>query len=340
MENTMQLSEFEHFRDLLLERKSNLTEWLDTAGASPRDDIRKVRALLGQIKDAIDRIEGESFGECTDCHGEMEHDRLEVQPVRQVCLDCLSDVEKAALESDLYLASKIHRALLPKTVPVVEGFDIKVQSLAARDIGGDYYDFIPGSDGQSTKVFIADAMGKGLPGGLLISNLQGALRVLSSDPNARGRLVEKLNQWLCRNVPVTKFVSLACVCLENTDEEETRIAYTNAGHCLPILVRKDGSVEELAVTGGVLGVHEEFIYEEKSVNFYSGDLLLLYTDGITEAENSDGEFFEEDRVIEIVKAQRKESPETILDHLIKAVHDFSGNGKMADDITAIILRKK
>lgn len=150
------------------------------------------------------------------------------------------------LEEDLYLASKIHRALLPQTIPEIEGFEVEVRSLAARNIGGDYYDFLPGADSQTFRVVIADVMGHGLPAGLLMSNLQGALRILSSDIGVPGPLVTRLNQWLCRNVPVTKFVSMVCLNLEKTSGKETQVTYTNAGHCLPILIRSDGSGALLA----------------------------------------------------------------------------------------------
>lgn len=336
----MELSDLEHFRDLLVERRQNLEEWLNSARPAHKNDARKVQLLLAQIKEALDRIENESFGDCTTCLGEIELHRLEVQPVRQICLDCITKEEKTELEEDLYLASKIHRALLPQTTPKIEGLELDVRSLAARNIGGDYYDFLPGNDNQTLRVVIADAMGKGLPAGLLMSNLQGALRILSSDIDSPGPLTARLNQWLCRNVPMTKFVSLACLNLEMTDNTETQVTYTNAGHCQPILIRKDGTVERFAVTGGILGVHEEFTYDEEVLTLLSGDLLMLFTDGITESENGDGDMFEEDRLIDFIRKHRRNSPGNILDGLIKEVLDFSGTSQVADDLTAIILLKK
>ncbi len=183
-------------------------------------------------------------------------------------------------------------------------------------------------------------MGKGLPAGLLMSNLQGALRILSSDIASIKLLVEKLNSWLCRNVPVTKFVSLVCLELDRVDAVETRVTYSNAGHCPPILIRKNGDVERLGVTGGVLGVHEKFAYEEHNQILNSGDLVMLYTDGIVEAEDCDGQLFDESRLIEFIRANRAAPAANILDNLILQICEFSGRKQADDDLTAILLRKK
>jgi serine phosphatase RsbU (regulator of sigma subunit) len=269
----------------------------------------------------------------------VEHYRLEVQPATEVCLDCISKQEQTQLEEELFLASKIHRALLPQSVEQVEGFEVKAISLAARTIGGDYYDFLPSANGESTRVVIADVMGKGLPAGLLMSNVQGALRILAEEIESPGLLVARLNRWLCRNVPVTKFISLACVSLPTRSGQQGRIAYTNAGHSPPLLFRKDRMVESLEPTGGVLGVHEDFTYEERSLEMSQGDLLLLYTDGVSEAENQQGEMFEEKRLIEFIRRRSASSLEIILDSLIDKVREFSGKKELGDDFTVISIRK-
>ncbi len=336
----MQVSDLEHFRDLLDERKQALAEWLNSAASVRRDDIKNVQLLLTQIKDALDRVDNLSYGDCSICHGEIELHRLEVQPARRVCLDCITDDEKTALEEDLYLASKIHRALLPQAIPEIGGFEVGVRTRAARDIGGDYFDFLPDANGLRSRVVIGDAMGKGMPAGLLMSNLQGALRILSSEVGSPSSLMTRLNQWLCRNVPITKFVSLLCVSLEPASDSETRLVYANAGHCPPILMRSEGSVERLEATGGVLGVHEGFTYEERSVALFPGDILTLYTDGITEMVNTRGEMFEEERLIQFLSRHRTDSTEAIVDKLIEEALDFSGNSQADDDLTVIVLLKR
>ncbi len=336
----MRLSEFEHFRDILLDQQRHLTEWLNTPALARVDDADRVRRLLAQIKEALIRIENSTYGQCTVCHGEVEHERLEIQPVTQICLECISAIERAKLEEDIFLASKIHRALLPQTQPVLEDIEIQTRSLAAGSVGGDYYDFLARTGDHVDRIVIGDVMGKGIHAGLLMSNLQGAMRILSTQFESPGPLLARLNTWMCRNIPVTKFISLVLIELSPGNDRETQVTYTNAGHPPPILIRDNGQVERFEVTGGILGVHEAFTYEERDVSLAPGDLLLLYTDGIVEAENPHGDQFEDHRLIEFVQKRRGDAPGTIVDDLLQHVRDFTDSPQPTDDMTAILLRMK
>jgi sigma-B regulation protein RsbU (phosphoserine phosphatase) len=294
---------------------------------------------LGEIKNALGRIEEHSFGACKVCQGELELHRLEVQPVLRVCLDCISAEEKTQLEEELFLASKIHRALLPQNVERIDGFDIAVKSLAARVVGGDYYDFLPSTDGGLVRVVIADTMGKGLPAGLVMSNLQGAMRILASEIESPAALLTSLNHWLCRNIPVESFVSLTCIGLRSQADGSTELIQANAGHCPSIVVRADGSVELLEATGTFVGVHEDFGYTEERLALSPGDLLVLYTDGVTEAESPHDEMFGDERLIEFVRTRRSDSVKEIIEDLTNEILVFSDRPDMADDFTVMALRK-
>lgn len=331
--------ELEHFKDLLADRADSITAWLEAGGFRNDNDVQKVYSLLTQIKDAIVRIENKTYGICTVCEGNIETHRLEIQPAATVCLDCISDQEKKQLEEELHLASKIHRALLPQAIERIDGFEVVAKSIAARTVGGDYYDFLPGSSEGGARVIIADVMGKGLPAGLLMSNVQGALRILADDLESPQMLISRLNRWFCRNVQVTKFVSMACVALKSLPSGKAELTYTNAGHCPPILLRRDGMVEILEPTGGVLGVHEAFSYEERRLQIGIGDLLVLYTDGVTEAESKRGEQFGESRLNDIICGHRTVSIEAIPELLLNEVQRFSGHHELDDDFTIIGLRK-
>ena len=335
----MTVSELEHFRDLLLERENLLTGLLDSLTEKSEDEARKVRELVAQIRNALLRVEEHSFGTCEICRGEVELYRLEAQPALQVCLSCISDHERKQLEDELFVASKIHRALLPQTVRAIEGFDLSIRSQAAGNVGGDYFDVLPTSDGL-VRIVIADTMGKGLPAGMLMSNLQGALRVLAEDIQSPAPLVKKLNGWLCRNVPVTKFVSLTCIAVGPTSAPQAELAYTNAGHCPAVLVRSDGSVSRLVTTGGVLGVHEAFAYEERRIQMHPDDLLVLFTDGASEATNEKDEMFGEDRLVDYVRSNRSLPCEKLVDSLVGEVHSFAGSTVLEDDCTILALRRQ
>ena len=332
----MTVAELEHFRDLLIAREENL-KILRDATLLDQDHTLKVQALLMEIKEALERIEIKAFGICRICHGEVEKERLEIQPAEEVCLDCISRKDQALLEEDLHLASKVHRALLPQAVARIDGFEVVVRSLAARIIGGDYYDFLPGKQDNSTRIVIADTMGKGLPAGLLMSNVQGALRILADDIPSPATLISRLNQWLCRNVPVTKFISLFCLNVNNGSEGE--FSYVNAGHCPPVMFRSNGDIERFQPTGAVLGVTEEFAFQEGISIFHPGDLMLLYTDGVTDAVNTRGEMFEELRVLDYVSRHLDKSPADIVQGLLEEIRAFSGKSDFEDDLTVVALRR-
>ncbi len=337
----MTTAELSHFREVLIDRNKLLLDWIDSPAANDESQISLVQELLNQVKDALGRVESKSFGVCgaNDCTAEIEVHRLEIQPANEVCIDCLSKEQQTLLQEEMFLASKIHRALLPQSIPQIDGFDVAVKSIAASAVGGDYFDFLPESGKSSIRVIIADSMGKGMPAGLLMSNFQGALRILAEDIASPGALVTRLNQWLTRNVPVTKFITLICLRLENPDANITDFTYTNAGHFPGITISADGAVSKLEATGTVMGVHEEFTFEESRARLGAGDLALLYTDGVTEASSPDGEMFEESRLLDYLLAHRTNSSADLIDGLLAEVRRFTQRDELDDDLTLIALRK-
>lgn len=328
-----------HFRTLLREREHMLTDYLSALGDEHRHEADKISGLLREIERAVERVDKGTFGTCVVCKDDVEYDRLEVQPVREICLGCITPEELTLLEEELSIASKIHRALLPHQVERIPGYEFAVKALAARTVGGDYYDFLRHDRSGDVKVVIADSMGKGIPASLLMSNLQGALRVLAEDIDSPALLVSRLNWWLCRNVPVSKFISLACVELQ-PEAGATTVRLANAGHCPVLVVRPDGEVESHDSTGGVLGVHEGFSYEEKSIRLDPDDTLLLYTDGVTEALDSSGAFFDQARLEAFCASHRSDPVAAFVENLLGAIRRFSGKESLDDDLTVIALRKK
>ncbi len=336
----MQNSEIEQFRDMLLLRGQNLNDWLNSGAAGRGGNANKVRELLQQIRRALERIENDAFGVCKICHGEIEKGTLECHPETEICIDCLSHAEKEALEGDLKTAGKIQRAFMPQSLPQIPDFSVAARWYPASQVGGDYYDFLPCGGDVLSRVIIADAMGKGISGSLVISSLHGALRVLSADIHSPGELLQRLNHWLCRNVPITKFISMVCLCLEDVDREKTTLTFANGGHPQPLLVRANGTIEQLEATGGVLGVHEGFDYFEGKTYLATGDLLLLYTDGVTELTDRRGEMFGEEQLMSFVADHRNESVENITENLVAELLTFAGStNQFDDDLTLVCLRK-
>jgi len=335
----MTVLELEHFRNILVEREHLLHELFDEPDACCPEDLDKVRTLLTDIKEAVGRVENGSYGTCKVCKEGVELHRLEVQPAEEICLGCITSEERGKLEEELFLASKIHRALLPQSFEKIEGFEMGVRSKAARIIGGDYYDFLAAPNSGDMRIIVADTMGKGLPAGMVMSNVQGALRIFSETIDSPSELIGRLNQWLCRNIPVTKFVSLTCASLEQGSNASNRMIFTNAGHPPGLLIRKNGKIDWLSSNGGVLGVHAGFRYEERSLEIKSGDLLTLYTDGVTEASNSNEIMFGENRLAEFVLENRNLEIDMMLDKLQTEILRFSGRHDYEDDFTILALRK-
>lgn len=337
----MTIADLEHFRNLLVERRQNIVDWLEGPDAARAEEIHKAQELLDEIRSALARVENHSYGTCVVCKDEVELHRLEVQPLARVCLGCISEEERDRLEDDLFLANRIYRALLPQTATEIDGFDVAVRLAEARYVGGDYFDFLPPSAGAPAhRIVVADIMGKGIAAGLMMSNVQGALRLLAERHSSPAALVGDLNQWFCRNIPVTKFVSLVCLAVECTGNGPARLVYANAGHCSPILVRRSGSLETLQQTGAVIGVREDFCYTEAETTLDSGDLLVLYTDGIVEAASPEGDMFNEDRLMGFLQPRRSHELTTLLADLITNVKAFAVKAQLEDDYLALALRKK
>jgi phosphoserine phosphatase RsbU/P len=240
--------------------------------------------------------------------------------------------EEAAEQRELAEALKIQKRLLPQQVPQIDGWELAVSWQPASGVGGDCFDAIR-FDHSRLALTIADVVGKGIPAALLMSNLQAAVRAFACEAVEPQALCHQVNRILCGNIAEGRFISfLYCV----LDAAAGVLTYTNAGHYLPILVRADGSVERLGAGGPVLGVIEDAEYEQAQVNVASGDRIVLFTDGLTEARNAADEEFGEQRLIDAAVAHRACSAPAIQARLDEAVAAFTG-GPMQDDATLIVL---
>jgi phosphoserine phosphatase RsbU/P len=231
-------------------------------------------------------------------------------------------------------ARRIQRKLLPATMPQLDGWELATSWQPAAGVGGDCFDAI--SFGPSRLgVSIADVVGKGIPAALLMSNLQAAVRAFATDASQPADLCQQVNRILCGHIAEGRFISFF-YCL--VDNDEGTLTFANAGHYPPILVRADGSVERLATGGAVLGVFPDGTYEQGQVAIHSGDRLVLYTDGITDACTSETseEDFGEDRLLALVVANRTCSAPALQSRLAEAVATFS-NGHFQDDATLIVM---
>jgi sigma-B regulation protein RsbU (phosphoserine phosphatase) len=236
-------------------------------------------------------------------------------------------------EEESLEAREIQRSLLPSTIPQIAGYDISAITQPVHFIGGDYYNIVRISDTQ-TAFCIADVAGKGLPGALLMSNLQAALKPLIREDMQPHELCGRLNRILCDIMPATKFITFFYGVL---DSSKNRFTYCNAGHNPPLLVRANGSSCELENSGAILGKFSNWNYTQTVLNLSHGDTLLLFTDGVVEAFDEHDELFGERRLLQLMRDLAHSKAGTLQTALLNAVSNHCG-GKFQDDATMIVLQ--
>jgi len=230
-------------------------------------------------------------------------------------------------------AREIQKRLLPSAIPQIDGYDIAAITQPVHFIGGDYYDMVRISNTQ-TAVCIADVAGKGLPGALLMSNLQAALKPLMREEIQPHELCSRLNRILCDIMPADKFISLFYGVLDNS---KNCLTYCNAGHNPPLLMRTDGTSDELQSSGAILGQFPNWNYAQRELFLNHGDTLVLFTDGLVEACNEQYEPFGESRLLQITRELAGSGAIKLQRTLLDAVANHCG-GKFQDDVTMIVLR--
>ena len=234
-------------------------------------------------------------------------------------------------EQELERAREIQQSLLPKEIPQLPGFEVAGAWQPASTVSGDYYDVLRLGD-HRLGICIADVVGKGVSAALLMANVQAAVRAFASDSESPAQVCAKVNILLHENIATGKFVTFLYGIL---DGETHTFQYCNAGHLYPILV-SGGSVRMLEQGGAVLGVFPEWIYEDSSVELRTGDRLLLFTDGITEASDADGREFEETSIATFAKANSTLSAKELNSRLLAKVTAFC-DAQFRDDATLLVI---
>lgn len=236
-------------------------------------------------------------------------------------------------QKDLETARDIQQRLLPQNLPQVAGLEIAATWQPSREVGGDYYDALDFGNGR-LGLAIADVAGKGMTAALLMSNLQATFRALAGPDQPPQELCRKLNQVLSGNLPETRFITLFYGAL---DAPSGRLTFSCAGHCPGLLVRAGGEVERLAEGGPFLGLLPDSQYAQGEKSLRSGDILLMFTDGVPEAQNHAEVQFGDRRIAELAAAFRHEPAQSLVSRLAAAVRDHS-HGEPQDDLTLLVLR--
>lgn len=249
-------------------------------------------------------------------------------------------VARERLESELKTARKIQERLLPDEIPDIPGFEITGTSLPSQEVGGDYFDFLD-MGGDRLGIAIGDVSGKGIPAALLMANLQASLHAQAFRSDKVADVVSRMNDLLVKSTDSHMFATFFYGIL---DRSSSIFRSTNAGHNPPMLFRAGGKIERLAADGLILGFMAGQSYSSHSSRLGPGDVLVLFTDGITEAvrlhpESGERDMFGEERLIEIVQRHRSNGARVIHAEILSAVVDHAGGAPQSDDVTLVVIKR-
>jgi serine phosphatase RsbU (regulator of sigma subunit) len=243
--------------------------------------------------------------------------------------------EAARFEEELRLARQIQRSFLRTEFPRLPRFEVHATTLPSKEVGGDLYDLVPCGDG-AFMVAIADVAGKGVPAALLSSMLQASLRTQAASIPSVAEITRNINTLVYRGGRVDQFATFF---LARVDSHSMRLSFTNAGHNYPVVVRRHGGQDLLERGGTVLGILAEPVYEEGHLTLDTGDHVVLYTDGITEAISPGGEMYGEERLYALLgDLGRDATARDVASRILEEVRDWMGEAEARDDITLMVLR--
>ena len=241
--------------------------------------------------------------------------------------------DKLNLKGDLEIAREIQVGLAPSQPFSQDGVTIHCQMRPANTVGGDYHDIVSLEENRIA-VVVGDVSGKGMPAALLAALLQGSLRTLITAGLRGSELITKLNRYLCASTPSNSLVTLFYAELDTTTGD---LRFVNAGHNAPFLVRSNQTLERLGSTSLVLGFLQETGFEMKKTRLDLGDRLLIFTDGVTEAFNAEEKEYGEQRLSELLRAQKASSQSVLIQKIVTDVLNFCGFEKPGDDMTLMVI---
>jgi len=336
----MAIDLYEHIQAGLVAKRQVLNEFLEEASEEEKniclcDDETCIEEHLHVIDESLDKLEEGTLGICKICQGVVEATLLEMDYTAGVCLDHYSDIERRRLESELELSQIVQRALMPHRAPVIAGVEVAAFNRPSDIIGGDYFDFFKFKDGTHGLV-IADVSGHGVSAGMLMSSLQTALQTMAPDTDSPAEILERINRFYIHNIRFTTFVT---VFIARYDANNRTLTYVNSGHNPPAVFRKNtAKIDWLTRTAPAIGLAEEYFPRTEMVKLSEGDVLLMYTDGVTEAMNITMEQFGQERLAEFIQNTAHLTASDMLQVLRQGLSTYNGNMPLADDLTLVALK--
>jgi phosphoserine phosphatase RsbU/P len=313
-------------RTQLTDRRQKLVRAM--SGSSSRAYLTD---LLGEVDAALSRMEDGSFGLCETCHDPIESDRLAADPLVRFCLDHLSLPEQRALEQDLALAASIQSALLPPKDLAHGGWRAVYHYQPAGLVSGDYCDIVVSQDGE-LYFMLGDVSGKGVAAAMLMAHLHAMFRALIGVGLPLVQMVSRASRVFCESTLANHYATLVC----GKAGRDGAVELCNAGHLPPLLV-SNSDVASINATGLPLGLFcgEEFSAEQLRLD--RGDRLILFTDGLSETENSQGVEFGVQPLVDHVRARHSLPVQKLVSSLVSKAADFRAGAPGKDDLTLMVL---
>jgi phosphoserine phosphatase RsbU/P len=306
--------------------------------------LQGVRSVLAVPLGVADKVFGIIYADSPIAEGRFTEDHLKVlttlASVAAIRVENTrlveARLERERLERELALASEIQQRFQPTAPPHVSGYELQGISFPCYEIGGDYYDFIERDDGRLV-IALGDVSGKGTAAALLMSSLHAAVHAQAGSHDSLVSTISAVNRYLAENIPANRFVTLFYAEL---DPESGALSFLNAGHNPPLIVHSAGTVEQLASGGLPLGIKPDADYREGRTQLQPGDVLVVYSDGVTEAQSPTGEEFGATRLYEVVSRNIEASAAGIRDRIESSLTKFSQGTSAADDITLVIVKRQ
>jgi serine phosphatase RsbU (regulator of sigma subunit) len=304
---------------------------------------QRVRSLMAVPLQTADRVTGLIYVDMPDIIRPFTQEDLTLLTVLantaaiRIEHARLVEVEHAEriMAKELEQAADIQRRLLPRQPPEVPSLDIAGSSVPCRSVGGDYFDYVPLPGGRLA-VMVGDVAGKGMSAALLMSSLQARVQILSEEDEPLAKLITRLNRSVASACPDNRFITFFIAVL---DPATGAFEYVNAGHNPPYVVRASGEVEALTEGGPIMGILRNITYKEARGELGFGDVLAIFSDGVTEANNRAGDEYGEERFQQELVKHRHEGAAAIIASLHRSVHEFVGDAPAVDDMTLLIVRR-
>ena len=334
-------------RDKVLKEKSSILvrdAQLDDAFKGRMSIVeQKVHTMMAVPLQTKDRIVGLIYLDSSFVLREFTKDDLSLLTIManlaafRIVSGLLSEAEEAErlMRRDLSQAADIQVRMLPDQAPKIERADLAGFNAACRTVGGDYYDFFTNSDGR-VGLALGDVSGKGMPASLMMMALHARVQVLAEDPTDLGGFMSRLNKATCAKCPSNRFITFFFSVLDAATGD---LRFANAGHNPPIIMRASGKAQMLEGGGPVLGILSIAPYSEQQERLEEGDMLVVYSDGVTEATNEAYDEFGEDKLIEVLRKHRNEPAPNIVKAVTHALTEFAAGAPQADDITLVVAKR-